>query len=372
MKKTLTVNLGGTVFHIDEDAYQLLDKYLSNLRIHFRREEGSDEIMNDFELRISELLNERIRLGYEVITIEHVEDVIRRMGKPEEIFGENYKEEKEEFKVKEEMVTAKRRLFRDPDDRILGGVAGGFAAYVGWDPTAVRLGLLLLTIFWGVIIPIYIILWMIIPVARTATEKLQMRGESVTVENIGKTVTDGFEKVSKDVNDYINSDKPRSTLQKIGDVLVTVVGAIIKVLGILLAIVLFPPVLLVLFILVVIFIALIAAFFGGGVGLLYHLMPFADWSMLGSYPESSLFVASISCILLVGIPVIALLYVVCSSLFKWKSMPDGAKWTLVILWIVSLVVTIYLATRYGLPVYNSTGWHWLDSSIFPVRHIRFW
>lgn len=76
MKKTLTVNLGGTVFHIDEDAYQLLDKYLSNLRIHFRKEEGSDEIMDDFEMRISELLNERVRLGYEVITIEQVEEVI--------------------------------------------------------------------------------------------------------------------------------------------------------------------------------------------------------------------------------------------------------------------------------------------------------
>ena len=85
MKKTLTVNLGGTVFHIDEDAYQLLDKYLSNLRIHFRKEEGSEEIMNDFEMRISELFGERIRLGHEVITIEHVEEVINRMGKPEEI-----------------------------------------------------------------------------------------------------------------------------------------------------------------------------------------------------------------------------------------------------------------------------------------------
>ena len=63
MKKTLTVNLGGTVFHIDEDAYQLLDKYLANLRIHFRKEEGSEEIMNDFEMRISELFNERVRLG---------------------------------------------------------------------------------------------------------------------------------------------------------------------------------------------------------------------------------------------------------------------------------------------------------------------
>ena len=88
MKKTVTANLGGSVFHIDEDAYQLLDKYLSNLRIHFQKEEGSEEIMNDFEMRFAELFNERIRLGYEVITIEQVEDVIKRMGKPEEIFEE--------------------------------------------------------------------------------------------------------------------------------------------------------------------------------------------------------------------------------------------------------------------------------------------
>lgn len=142
MKKTLTVNLGGTVFHIDEDAYQLLDKYLSNLRIHFRKEEGSDEIMDDFEMRISELLNERVRLGYEVITIEQVEEVIKRMGKPEEIFEEEEKstDHEDNYRAQQQEThtqTTKKRLMRDPDNRILGGVAGGFAAYMDWDPTAV-------------------------------------------------------------------------------------------------------------------------------------------------------------------------------------------------------------------------------------------
>ena len=82
MKKTLTVNLGGIVFNIDEDAYLLLDNYFSNLRVHFKKEEGTDEIMDDFEARTSELFNERLKLGFQVITIEHVEDVIKRMGKP--------------------------------------------------------------------------------------------------------------------------------------------------------------------------------------------------------------------------------------------------------------------------------------------------
>ena len=161
MKKTLTVNLGGTVFHIDEDAYQLLDKYLSNLRIHFRQEEGSDEIMDDFEMRISELLNERVRLGYEVITINEVEEVIRRMGKPEEIFADEKHEEYQEQENNHEKGTAqaKKRLMRDPDNRILGGVAGGFAAYMDWDPTLVRIGLFLLMFFYGIMIPIYFLLW---------------------------------------------------------------------------------------------------------------------------------------------------------------------------------------------------------------------
>ena len=68
MKKTLTVNLGGTVFHIDEDAYRLLDNYLCNLRLHFRKQEGAEEIVNDIENRISELFAEKLSAGSQVIT----------------------------------------------------------------------------------------------------------------------------------------------------------------------------------------------------------------------------------------------------------------------------------------------------------------
>ncbi|MCC8153552.1 MAG: hypothetical protein LIP01_04680 [Tannerellaceae bacterium] len=128
MKKTLTVNLGGRVFHIDEDAYYLLDKYLKNLHIHFSKEEGGDEILDDFEMRISELFTEYIKLGYDVITLERVEEVIRQMGKPEEIFGDAYVEEESDNneekessrKSKAERFKEKvsRRLYRNPDDSI--------------------------------------------------------------------------------------------------------------------------------------------------------------------------------------------------------------------------------------------------------------
>ena len=82
MKKTLTVNLGGTVFHIDEDAYRLLDNYLCNLKLHFRKQEGAEEIVNDIENRISELFAEKLAAGSQVITIADVEEVIARMGNP--------------------------------------------------------------------------------------------------------------------------------------------------------------------------------------------------------------------------------------------------------------------------------------------------
>lgn len=360
MKKTLTVNLGGVVFHIDEDAYQLLDKYLSNLRIHFKQEEGSDEIMNDFEMRISELFGERIRLGYEVITLEEVEKVIKRMGKPEELFDtettEHTTKEAQNAGNKEKQ-TVHRRFFRNPDDRMIGGIAGGLAAFLGWDPSIVRI-LLFLFVFLtkGFLFVLYILLWLIIPEARTATEKLQMQGQSVTIENIGKTVTGGFEKVSENVNNYMSSEKPRSLFQRFLDVFVTIVGILLKIALVLIAIVLFPPLLIALFALVIVAIALI---FGGGFSLLYSILPNVHWSTLAAYPESLLLVASICTIFMIAIPIVVIIYMILGQIFKFKPVANSVKWTFFILWLIALVTNIILAARYGLPF-------WGDWNNFPT------
>lgn len=359
MKKTLTVNLGGTVFHIDEDAYQLLDKYLANLRIHFRKEEGSEEIMNDFEMRISELFNERVRLGHEVITIEHVEEVIKRMGKPEELFGgedekEYVREESKAHTFQEEETTGgRKKLMRDPDNRVLGGVASGIAAYMGWDITAIRLIMIvLLFIPYAPIVILYLILWLVMPLARTAADKLMMRGKSVTLENIGKTVTDGFEKVSNNVNDYVNSDKPRSFLQQLADLFVNVVGFILKFLAILIGIILLPPLLLVAFILVVVTFALIA----GGTGVLYHLSPFGA-DLLAGTPIPLAIMGCIGFILLIGIPIFALVYAICMQLFKAKPLPNTAKWTLLILWIISVALSVIYFYQTGINGWSTLPWY---------------
>ena len=326
MKKTLTINLGGTVYHIDEDAYHLLDNYLANLRIHFRREEGAEEIVHDMELRISELFADRLNEGKQVITIEDVEEIIARMGKPEELSGEGNGETSGSEKAK---GTTVRRLFRDPDNKVLGGVASGLAAYMGWDVTWVRIILLVLGFFVHGVILAYIIAWIIIPMAHTAPEKLAMKGAAINVENIGKTVTDGFEKV----NDYVRSDRPRSILQKIGEGIVSVAGFLIKFLLVFIAICCAP----VLFVLLIVFFALLMA----ATGLIAALPAVVFYGAPGGISPGLTVAMSVAGILVIGIPIIGLIHMLMRHFGGWQPMSIVTKIIFIVLWLIALGVGVF-------------------------------
>ena len=346
MKKTLTVNLGGTVFHIDDDAYRLLDNYLMNLKQHFGKDEGADEIVDDIEHRISELFLEKVGVGQKVVTLTDVEEVINRMGKPEEMDGSDDHARRKAageggygpgaWDGTEERAKVRRRLFRNPDDKILGGVCSGLAVYLGLDAMLVRLVLFVLLIFGcGALLPIYIVCWLIIPEARTAAEKLSMHGEAVTLENIGKTVTGGFEKMTDGVNRYMHSDKPRTLLQRIGDVLVTIVGWMMKV-GLIVLVIVCSPVLFALGIafVVLLFVAITIAIGGGAA--LFSLFPAMD-VVLPASPFTAITLC-IAGILLVAIPLFSLIYTVLRSILNWQFMSNGLKWTLLALWIICAIV----------------------------------
>ena len=358
MKKTLTVNLGGTVYHIDDDAYRLLDNYLANLKHYFRKQEGAEEIVNDIEIRIAELFAEKVSAGKQVITLADVEEIIARVGKPED-FGVS--DDESEPRKKEQAASAgqgytrtARRLFRDPDNKLLGGVASGLAAYFDWDITLVRiLMIVLLFVPYCPMIILYIIGWIIIPEARTAAEKLSMRGEAVTIENIGKTVTDGFERVADGVNNFVNSDKPRTFLQKVGDVFVTIAAIILKIFLIALIIICCP----ILFVLAVLIVALvfvvIAALIGGG-AILYEMLPAIDWTPIATVSPIMTLLGTISGIALIAIPLGAFLYTIFRQLFHWSPMGTGLKWSLFILWVLGLVIVIINLSALGwqLPLYG--------------------
>lgn len=355
MKKTLTVNLGGTVFHIDEDAYRLLDNYLCNLRLHFSKQEGAEEIVDDIETRISELFLEKLNAGSQVITLTDVEEVIARVGKPED-FGVTDEEEKTTSmgNSTSHTYTTRRHLYRNPDDKILGGVISGLATYLGWDPTLLRLlALVILICGYGTLIPVYIICWLVIPEARTAAEKLSMRGEAVTVENIGKTVTDGFEKVANGVHSYVHSDKPRTFFQKLGDALVAVIGFFLKACLVVLAIVFSP----VLFVLAVVFVALVIAAVAvavSGGAILYEALPSVDWSPLASVSPLLTVAGSMAGIALIGIPLACIVYTILRQIFHWSPMATGLKWSLFILWILGLTIFFINLSALGweLPLYG--------------------
>ena len=346
MKKTFNINLGGIVFHIDEDAYELLDKYLSNLRIHFSKEEGAEEIVHDMELRISELFSERLNERKQVVTLTDVEEIIAQMGKPEE-FSEDTTQDTNEY-IKEEK--GPKRLFRDPDNKVIGGVCSGIAAYLGWDVTAVRIIFIALAlpfilngslILNGVVIA-YIIAWIIIPEANTAAEKLSMKGMKVNVENIGKTVTDGFEKV----NDFVKSEKPRSFLQRVGEAIVGVVGFLIKCILVIAAISFTP----VLFVVLIVFVSLLAAATGvisAVPTMLYEMMPKIDWSIVNLSPFTTSLM-SISGILVIGIPIVGFIHFLMSTFGGWKAMPFAARMTLLVLWLIALGVGTFFMINFGM------------------------
>lgn len=334
MKKTLTVNLGGTVYNIDEDAYVLLDNYLKNLHYHFRQQEGAEEIVHDMEARIAELFDEYLRQGLQVITLRETEAVIARMGKPEELGDDEATAEGQSAAAGAE--GPKRRLFRNEDDRVLGGVASGIAAYLGRDVTWVRLALLILGFCVHGLLLAYLVCWIVIPPARTATEKLQMQGKPVNMANIGKTVTDGFDRV----NDYVRSVRPQSALARVGNLIVQLAGFIIKFALVVIAVCCTPVLVAVLFV----FFALLLT----GVGItaslpvvFYHALPLVNWDLLSSQPLPSIALALCG-LLAVGLPIVGLLQLVLQSLKVWKPMSTGVKVSLILLWCVAIAVGLVL------------------------------
>ena len=234
MKKTISINIAGLPFVIDEDAYELLRNYIDTLRDAFRNTDDCREILTDIEARISELLAEMTEgRASMIVTLDDVENVISRIGKPEDMLefeekrtvseettdsGERVAEEKVTEEVKEKVVPPPyvpkahidKKLYRDPHDSMLGGVCSGLGWFFGIDATWVRLIAVAIAFLASVadfdtiyislpaVVFLYIILWIVLPQANTPYERMRMKGESPSIDNIGRTVTDTFRKDNRE------------------------------------------------------------------------------------------------------------------------------------------------------------------------------
>lgn len=206
MKKNITINLCGRLFQIDEDAYELLQQYINSLRSSFGRQNGGEEIVDDIEARIAELFDEMKANGTEAITIDHVKDIISRIGKPEQLAGNDETDEKngkkeghryDSFQNAAQDIfnnvrarTAGKRLYRNPKDKMVAGVLSGIAAYTNTDPVIWRFLTVLLCLFYGIGIIAYIVLAIVLPEAKSPEQLLQMEGKDVTPQNLADVVVD--------------------------------------------------------------------------------------------------------------------------------------------------------------------------------------
>lgn len=377
MKKTLTVNISGIVFHIDEDAYNVLNNYLQSIRKHFSRTRGGDEIISDIEARIAEMLKDRIGDGRQVITIDDIEEVIQVIGQPSE-FGDEFSEasagEQESYRGK-----SPKRLYRDPDGAILGGVCGGLGAYFHTDPVWFRIAFAIFGIIGiGTPLLIYVILWIVVPEAKTAAERLEMRGERVNISNIENSIREEISNLKNKINDFTRgarqtykkkSETHRSDLEGVGKALGRVAELLVKIVMVTVGIFLF------LFGISFI-IALLVMLFGFGHNvfimdseLIYVSFPALVDFFIGSIGNSLVF--QLAFLLLIGIPLFMLLYAGIKLIFGLQRIRYVGI-TAFNIWLVALVISGY----YGYKVFrsfNHTGVYMekVAASVTADRLIRF-
>ncbi len=334
------MNLGGFFFHIDEDAYQKLNRYFDAIKKSLSSD-GRDEIMNDIESRISELFSEKLTSEKQVIGLKDVDDVIAVMGQPEDYKIEN-DEPKETNYSYTTTTTGSKKLYRDRENGIIGGVASGLGHYFGIDQVWIRIVLVLLVFAgFGTGIIAYIVLWAVTPEATTTSEKLEMRGEPINISNIEKKVKEEFENVSEKFKnaDYGKmGNQVRSGAEKIGSSLGDVILAILKVfakfIGAIIVVVASATL-----------ISLIISLFTVGSTSFLHV-PWLDYFNTFNYTNTSMWFVSLLFFLAIGIPFFFLLILGLKILVtNLKSIGNVAKYTLLAIWILAVGVLITIGVR---------------------------
>jgi len=234
MNKTVNINIGGLIFHIDEDAFQKLTRYFEAIKRSLSNSSGQDEIMKDIEMRVAELLSEKQKSDKHVINNKDVDEVIVVMGQPEDYRIDDDSAET----ASETYYTRRKKLYRDKDRGLIGGVATGLGHYLGIDAVWIKIAFLFFTFVGGFGLLAYFIFWIATPKAVTTSEKLEMTGEPVTITNIEKKVREEFESVSNKIKnaDYDKmGNQVKASAEKIGDnlgdVIVKMFAVFAKVLG---------------------------------------------------------------------------------------------------------------------------------------------
>ncbi len=349
MNKTVTINISGIIFNIDEGAYEKLKTYLESIKKKFGKTQGGEEILSDIEARIAEMFTENMGDRKQVIAQYDVDEVIAIMGQPEQ-FEDNDQSSETEFHTAEEPIKkGPKRFFRDPDSKILGGVSSGIAHYFGIDPVIIRILFIAIVFFGGSGVLLYIILWVITPEAKTTSEKLQMKGQKVDIDSIRNSVGQEAEHLKKKfshlgekANNFGNS-VPKG---KVEGFLSTLVGFIVSIFGLILTFIgKFLGILLIIFgaLFLVSFVASIfginnfSGIFSVNGTSIFSFKEVYEFLFAGDLIQIGI---NSGLALVVGIPILAMLYGGFRILFNLKSLGRNVNAGITLAWFVGVLILL--------------------------------
>lgn len=340
MKKTLYINLNGFAFHIDEDAYDKLHRYLQKIEGSFSDKKEAKEIVSDIEARIAELFHGKKQSSEEVITLGEVEEVISTIGQPQDIADEDEREERARHEPFTELNPPLygKRLYRDPDARVLGGVCGGLGAYFNIDPIVFRIIFLLTFFFYGSSLLVYFVLWIVMPKAITISQKLQMKGPAA-YERWQQNIKNEYNEVHDTFKRSKAYQRSSVAYSRSSDIMGNVVGGMVRALGLFIGVVLMLTTLIVL-------VSLLFTFTFG--------FTFLDFSGVGNYVASlpglfisgnDMFYGSIGLVLVTCIPVAVLFYLGFKLVFRFNARFRYLGLASLILWLVGLTLVFYASAK---------------------------
>ena len=346
MKKTVNINLAGTFFHIDEDAFAKLSRYLEAVKKSISDPVGGDEIIQDIEARIAELFSERLEINTQVISTRELDAIIKIMGQPEDYIMDEDAAQTNSATGNQTRgeTTSNKQLFRDSDNKFIAGVCSGLSHYLGLEVIWVRLFWIFLsfvTTGFGVIA--YLLFWILVPGAQTTSEKLKMTGEPINISNIEKKFNEGYQKVSQNIKN-VDYDKYEEKIKKgsatffdsLGAILSTVFKIGIKFFGLLIVI-------------------------AGLLGLISILIGMTVFGTFGIYDtgvtgmdiyqlidttNTPIWIVTLIITLIAGIPLLLLFILGLKIMFpNIKSIGTPVKITLTILWIAAISILVILGAR---------------------------
>ncbi len=331
MKKTINISIGGMSFAVEEDAYQALENYLNAIKQKFSAYPDASEIVSDMEDRIAEQFAGKTQ-GDKIITLALVEELISIMGSPEQLGGD-----KEKSSSTKTSSAFGKRLYRNPDDVIIAGVCSGIAAYVNTDPVWVRLIFALTIFFGGFGVLLYIVLWIILPIASTDTEKMQMRGESVNLKNLETMVKERVEELKK---------KDKSPVKKVLAAPFVALGAVLQAVGRLIK-KLFPLLFKLVGLAIALFSALgIAILVFVGFSLLFNAnSPYVDFPFRELAHGAVYYTALASAFFAIFVPAVFLVLLGTSLMSLRSSISKAGGFSLLGLWVLALIVLVNMGVK---------------------------